>query len=357
MATFTTVTFVMEVRYDNTSITYRNVNGQKSITLNLDKVDSITLTDAEQTLYYATMNGLQGVPYRMELSREDLITLKGIKDRSEGVVQEITLPAPTQQTFVSAPVDAGNGKQMMTKFVESKTNNATQDGIAGHRSSRVDGNIESLREEVRIEQLSKTIESCKGELSMLIYDIPSSKNQECPNPSSLLWWYGFRLNKSCWVLPEKGLNSSKVQNLLSHWKQHGIEVHIIPYAEHALAQIRAIARTKLEEEIRRVHTSLITRIASASDRLQEAMTELEAQEDTTQKERDLVASKRDNEVRAILEKSAEGLKASIACAEAFDETETVSDLIKGLRQAIRSEQATFNALMRQKQSKMSRVIV
>lgn len=204
--------------------------------------------------------------------------------------------------------------------------------------------------EIRINQLQQTCRTLEGEISMLIYDIPSNLDQECPNPSNMLWPYGFRLNKSCWVLPEKGLNAAAVQQLLAHWSHYpAVEVHVIPYAEHAKAQIRRIAGEKLREEIIRAHTSLINRLASASQRLADARAELDAAaergEQISAEQYDTAERRRESDIRSILKKAGESLAASISCAEMFDETENVQDLLAGLRAAVSSELASFNAQM------------
>src|SRR5678815_1790415 len=208
-------------------------------------------------------------------------------------------------------------------------------------------------EERNIKRLEGTVKRLAGgDLYMLIYDIPTVKNEECPNPSGLLWWYGFRLNLSCWVMPEKSLKSRKVQELLAHWEEHRIETHLIKYSEDQLEKIRDIARSKLAAEVKRAHTSLLTRIESAAKRLDEARAELESGEKvgkhSTPRERDALLAAHSNSVRATLSKSIEALEASVSCAQVFDETESTADLLHGLREAIASEAASFNILAKQR---------
>jgi hypothetical protein len=74
------------------------------------------------------------------------------------------------------------------------------------------------QDERRVNQLERISESTE-KMYMLIYDIPDKSDE--PNPSGLLWWFGFRLNLSCWGLPQRGLDSGRVQGLLRHWQQRG----------------------------------------------------------------------------------------------------------------------------------------
>lgn len=235
----------------------------------------------------------------------------------------------------------------------------TVSGTSDHRSMNGPESYYNTAEEQRIKRQEQVNATLSGEIVMLIYDIPVVKNAQCPNPSHILWWYGFRLNDSCWVLPEKGINSPAVQELLTHWKQHNISTYVIPYAEKALSQIRAIASEKLRQEIIRAHTSLIQRIGSANERLETARKEMEQKEkegqEVTEKDREKADSYRDNTVRSIIKAAGESLNASVSCAQMFDETESVESLLEGLRQAIRSEAEAFNAQMKLKNSKPVKV--
>lgn len=218
--------------------------------------------------------------------------------------------------------------------------------------------------ERRVNTLRSVSETLRGDVYMLIYDIPEALSSECPNPSRDFWRVGFRLNKSCWVMPQKGLDSHTVQNTLKHWesvphtrvevpglpgyfRSVGVKVHVIKYAADQLATIRQIAADMLQEELIRIHTSLIQRIASADDRLREAQealrqTELEGTS-VSANDRERAEAARDNSARATLRDAMECFAAALKSAEAFDETDSLSDLFTAVRESIRAEALAFNA--------------
>jgi hypothetical protein len=242
------------------------------------------------------------------------------------------------------------------------TANGTAQTVAERSINRSHGSGGS-NDEFRLTQLEGAAAKLENEtLYMLIYDIPSALGEECPNPSTTLWRYGFRLNLSCWVLPESSLSRAAVKELLGHWQQFpGVQVHIIPFAPEAQAQILQIARAKLAAEILRVHTSLIERIANASARLEaakKALAEKEAMEgNVSVRDYERASARKDNEVRSILKGSAEALNATIACARLFDDSGETADLITALRQSLIAEQRSFNAQMAAKGGKGSDVKV
>jgi hypothetical protein len=133
------------------------------------------------------------------------------------------------------------------------------------------GQGEVSKAEADLKRLEKAAKTLAGDVYMLIYDIPDALSEVCPNPSGQLWPVGFRLNKSCWVLPQASLDSSTVRELLAHWSNHpGVECHIIPYADRALKQIREIAAEKIRQRVVEIHTSFIKRLDAASERLEKA---------------------------------------------------------------------------------------
>jgi hypothetical protein len=254
-------------------------------------------------------------------------------------------------------------KQGAVNQVQQRTVHATASGV--DRQTRVVGNGqgEVSKAEADLKRLEKAAKTLQGDVYMLIYDIPDILNESCPNPSGQLWPVGFRLNKSCWVLPQASLDSSTVRELLAHWADHPtVECHIIPYADRAMAQIRDIAAEKIRQRIVEIHTSFIKRLDAASERLEKARAELdqvakETPDVVSQRDYDKVEATRDSNVRAILKQSAKSLEAALTCARLFDEEENVADLFEGLRQAINSQVLSFNALMASKNGKRSNVRV
>jgi len=268
-------------------------------------------------------DGPINVSFRVELTWEEMSVIKQLGTAT---------PAPAKSTAdnTAATVSAGlEHRAVMANIVPGK---------------------EGTLQEARIKGLESVSTSKQG-MNMLIYDIPSSLSDECPNPSNRLWHVGFRLNLSCWVIPDNGLSSPVVQRLLNHWKQYpAVEVHIIPYHDRALEQIREIARTKLIAEIRRVHESLIKRLADAAQRHTEANAEMDRQEQSNEyvgrRAREQAEIRLHGSIRSTIRDAADHLLAAVDCARVFEETESTKDLLEGLRLAIRSEAASFNALAR-----------
>lgn len=186
---------------------------------------------------------------------------------------------------------------------------------------------------------------------MLVYDIPENKNDVVKNPSNILWWHGFRMNLSCWVLPTSRLDHYQIEQLMAHWRSHNIEFHVVEYSERSMARIRQIAQLKLDKEIRRTHTALIENIANADQALAEAMAELARQEaegkEVTNDERLAEEVYRHNQVRTQLREAGKRLDAVISCAEVFDSTMEVNHLIQGLRDALKVRTEVFNIRMRE----------
>jgi hypothetical protein len=254
-------------------------------------------------------------------------------------------------------------KQGPVKQVQQRTVHATANGVAQRTRVVGNGQGEVSKAEADLKRLERAAKTLAGDVYMLIYDIPDALSEVCPNPSGQLWPVGFRLNKSCWVLPQASLDSSTVRELLAHWADHPtVECHIIPYADRALKQIREIAAEKIRQRVVEIHTSFITRLDAASERLEKARAELdqvsrETPDVVSQQDYEKLDAARDNNVRAILKQSAAALEAALTCARLFDEEENVADLFEGLRQAINSQVLSFNALMASKNGKRSNVRV
>jgi hypothetical protein len=254
-------------------------------------------------------------------------------------------------------------KQGAVKQVQQRTVHATANGVDQRTRAVGNGSGEVNKAEADLKRLEKAAKTLAGDVYMLIYDIPDALGEVCPNPSGQLWPVGFRLNKSCWVLPQASLDSSTVRELLSHWSNYPtVECHIIPYADRALKQIREIAAEKIRQRVVEIHTSFIKRLDAASERLEKARAELdqvsrETPDVVSQRDYEKLNTTKDNNVRSIIKQSAASLEAALTCARLFDEEENVADLFEGLRQAINSQVLSFNALMAQKHGKRSNVRV
>ncbi len=104
--------------------------------------------------------------------------------------------------------------------------------------------------EAKIGGLKTVCDKLAKEFLIVHYDISEDKKEECPNPSFLFRWYGFRMTESCWIMPLSSVESEKIQEVLQAWKEVGIRHGVTPIAEKALEQIRQMAREQLDETIR-----------------------------------------------------------------------------------------------------------
>lgn len=292
---------------------------------------------------------------RHALGREEVVTLtfpqmqafRVIVERVQGETQKTEEVAQQQRQEVEIIIQKASTP--VSKTAAQQTEWATINATARLAENRNVGRGIDAAEQ-RIDGLQKTLASVGEQYYMLIYDIPEVRNPDCPNPSSTLWNYGFRLNLSCWVLPESSLNSARVQELLTLWAQYpDVIVHVIPYAERAMAQIRKIARDNLTQEIVRVHTALIKRIGNASDKLNEARQALQQRENEGQQ---VTASDYERaetlaiaSYRNTLSMATKALAYSLECAKLFDETESVGPLLEGLRSAIACERESLNTFL------------
>jgi hypothetical protein len=186
--------------------------------------------------------------------------------------------------------------------------------------------------------MEKVVADCSQPFVMLIYDIPSRLSSECPNPSRLLWRHGFRLNLSCWVLPLREMDALPLVDLMALWAEHGVRVHCIEYAESQRDKIKAIAVEKLEEELRRQHTSLIVNLSSADEWLKKALEAADGEKGLAK-----AGATYKGRMRLVFREASNMLDAAILCAQTYDDTGMTSDLVNGLRQAIAAKKAAFEA--------------
>jgi hypothetical protein len=292
-------TFAMTVVYTNDNLEVSI--GTKAINIPLATIDS--WSSEEQSLVYSLMNNPS--PHEQELTLEDLQALRDLYDRLLNKTFEQAVEVTVQKTAAEA---------------EFRT-----------RATGLD------YAELRINQLEATFQAGVDGYVLFIYDIPQKKNKECPNPSCLLWHHGFRLNKSCWVLPinEKGIRHKRVKNLMARWNVHLIEQHVIRFHEEDNKKIREIAYAKLIEELGRIERSLNNAIIQADKKLQELL-----EDESVESEKAEVL--RDNKVRTKIRKSCEALEAATKCAELFDNFGRSKDLIAAKRLAVAAHAEIFN---------------
>lgn len=303
-----------------TTLTLTSTGGKNiTLTLNLKTLESLwdTLTAQEQSTYSWVEN-----------------------DTPVNATVEIALSMAEMQHFKSI-------KEKVTPRTIEKSANVMLNGIKSMTNSSATAS-DVTHHEHRISHLQNVVTACDESYWMLQYDIPEVKNDDCPNPSALLWRYGFRSTKSVWILPERNLKAQEVVDLLALWTAHKIKVRVWKYDAEEVSKIKDAAREELEDEIRRAHTSLIESIGSADKQLKEA---LEIEGPMTPNSVDKAEEYRDNRVRATIRIAAEALDRAIACAQLFDQTENVNDLLEALRETVNSHKNSFNVKMYAKNRK------
>jgi len=310
--------------------------GRRELVLDLSKVDKVELNDVQNQVLDLLMDAGQGVrwgtPYTVEASLDQLKTLVSVKDLSEGATEA---PAPKTRAPRPAPID-----KVTTETVVAGTRRVTR---TPERRPTADP---AASEAARVEQAEAVIARLNEPQWMLQYDIPDSAEEG--NPSWLMWKAGFfRLTKSVWVGSESCTKSPLIETLMSTYRQKGIRAYLIPFAESANAQLRALAQECLREMLVEIHGSLVQRIASAAQFLADGQAAMEADrkrgEEVTSRRQEALADRYDGRMRSALQVAAERLEVAIRFAEMYDHREQVSDLLDGLRSAIRSEAAAFNA--------------
>jgi hypothetical protein len=203
----------------------------------------------------------------------------------------------------------------------------------------------------RLERLAAASLAAEEEMVYLFYDIPDrhpATGKTIPNPSPLLRWYGFRMNLSCWCVPRKSVDGDDITELLAYWDALGcVWFHVAPQPREQNATHRRIAGVRLEEEMRKAHTSLIQRMANADAAYAEAEAHLKSSDaigDVTARQYEEILLDRDSAVRDILKEVSESMRAAASAAEAFDATERVAPLKDALLHALRAEADAYNAV-------------
>lgn len=205
------------------------------------------------------------------------------------------------------------------------------------------------------------------EYYMLHYDIPKvigpdgTERDLYPNPSRRLFqMHAGRVNHSVWFVRAEDVvgmggadldRMSPVVRLVAEMNAAGCDADLIPQHSTARHKIRAaIVRDLRKDDTGRIpelHGNLIKSLAAAHERFEKA---LAAVEDTIgldgdDREKLLKKAERDRRAsaRRALKTAADGLNAAVACAEKFDVTEDVEDLLAGLDEAVQAHRAAFEA--------------
>lgn len=247
---------------------------------------------------------------------------------------------------------------MSNEVVEAVSSNLIPQRVAEREGSKAGSGV--THDEQGVVSLSTVANTLTEDMWVLEYDIPINREtgqSVVTNPSSWLWRYGFRQSLSCWCLPDRSMGKKDVVEFLALLRDHGCVRRLLRYHPDDLKVVREQAQEELRKEIVRLHTSLIERIGKAADTLdkaQEALSKVEMEgKVVTSYEYTCAQDSFLNGMRLILKQGRDALSNTIACAVLFDETETLSDLFKGLREGLKSETAAFNLLAADRGRKLS----
>lgn len=325
-----------------------NVYGsEKTLHIDLQRAFEADLTDAEALLLNQIQDsGTANVRYNVELTYDEMRLVLSIKAKADAV-------CPNGFEHHKAPVAVDNPAQPKPSIaarVMQETNHVTHQGIKYNRRPVPYGQD---AEETAINRAVNIHSACNEQQYLLQYDIPDAAG--IPNPSWQLWHHGFRMTKSCWVLPESHMNHPTIERLIREWKAGGSKVRIVPFSDSAKAQIKDMAAEELAEELRRQHNSLLERLDSAEKAYQKALAAFADTEgqggEVTDKQRLNAERAKDNTKRALLRECEKHFKAALASAELYDVTGNVQDLLMAQREAVKANTAAFNEEMRAKGSK------
>ncbi len=295
-----------------------------SVCLNLAKLTNAGLTDSEMNL----INEIKGLANEgsdepwCDLTYPEMKSILSIKDKCDKVT---TVPTTADK-------------------LTTKTASVVHNGITNHvaRHANVQGVNETDRQ---LNQLQAVIDAADKDYVMLHYDIHA---KSVGDPTNVLWGYGFPMTESVFCLPEEALESAGMKDLFAEWDAAQVTYGDVPFAERGANKIRTIAARKMSEKLVQLHTSLITRIASADSSLQEAEKALEEKaangETVTEKEQEAPAKYHSNCVRSIINEVYKKVQIVVARAEQFDVSGDVEDLKLALIEAQKTQAAAFNAL-------------
>lgn len=321
-------TFTMTVKYDANTMTLTGSDrrGARTLAIDLNRAKTVW-TDAEATLVNETKKcGDAGDEFCVDFTVAELKALAGLRDRAVAAAA-VTVESAKTAAHVAAM--------------------AQREAVRNSRGMDV-----AEREVNSLDRIAKTL---SGDVYKLTYDIPKALNDECPSPCGLLWSIGaFPASESDWVIREDDLNRAEVQEMIQVWKDHatqtngqrGVKYWLVRYHPDDLHIVRQQAIDALDARVRALKLAIVENIISADNKLTEAQKALDAREQpATEKERVNADRARDNRVRAILNSAWSDLRDVVTAAGRFEESDSVAEVIAGLRQTIAAQAKAFNALM------------
>lgn len=319
----------------------------------------IAETPAEKALM-ERLRDKPGSTALVTLAVSEMRLLASMVDRE--IARIAPAPKPTPKSVQTAP-PAPKATPEVVQQEYSKQLRLTH-GVAKHVTDMQDGPVLAATPkgktlvERKVERANKVFKRLEGDMWKLTYDIPDRLGKECPNPSYWLWWYGFRDNLSCWVLPDGSLKSPRVQQELELWREYGVKVRLVRYHPDDVETIREMCREELATHVKEAHTSLLQRIDDSLKRVQKAEAAMQAHEEESGIKYDAEQWAYPTKhhlatVRGLLRHACGELEGAIRCAQLFDEYESVEELLQGLHKVLQAEVAQFNAVATMNQIKLA----
>lgn len=253
--------------------------------------------------------------------------------------------ATTRKQSKKSSIKGTDGKSQIDRTAENIVNLVERD-VTGNGLDK---------EERGLNRKKNVLAKVKGGLVLVSYDIETAKNKKVSNPSWMLWRYGARMQYSVWIIRKDALDTLQMQELFTHWDNNEVIYDVIPQSGEGEKRLIAIAQRNLENEIRELHTSLITRIDAAAERLEaarKALDEMEANgEEVDPNDRDALENKHDNGLRVVFRETIFRFEGVLESARTFDDTDSLGALLNGLRNALLTSVEAFNVEMAAKEAK------
>lgn len=322
-----TKTFTFNASYSSESLTLVHVTRtDKTCRIDLCKMDSYT-QDQRNLLVDIQEEGLINRVYKMELSMEQLNLL--------------------------APLN-----MLKNAKTVQQTNNVIHQGMKHHKTVQVSPTTidEVSTTKQKIESLEKLAGIYDQDFWTVEYDIPEVVSKHADhdlrvnNPSGWFWRHGLRKSLSCWFFPNESFDHPDVAAWLADARQKGCQIIALKIARDQVETIRALALKELRTFLIGLHTGLIQSIANADAKMVKAKEALllPCEDQTETKTEQQIDTLRHSAVRTMIANAAKNLDMAIQCAEKFDMTENVADLLNALRNAVRANAISFNMIAREK---------
>lgn len=155
--------------------------------------------------------------------------------------------------------------------------------------------------------------------AILVYDIPADQSAKL-NPSTKLRRVGFRINMSCWIIPETHIPQEYLETLRSN----GVQVVVFLFDEAESKRIRVAAANALRDEADKLRQFLEHAMQTFSAKIREA---------ADQRSTPLI-NHATRYLQTALRRAAAEVEDAKACAACFDLTQDIGPVLENIRQAI-----------------------